>query len=377
MRRMTDPVHKRLKTVAAPLKPNATIGIVGGGQLGRMLAQSAATLGFRTIVLEPGRDCPAAQVCNRQIVADYDDKAALAELVQTSDVVTYEFENVPLVAADYLAQKLPLYPPARALEVAQDRIVEKTFLQDNGIEVASFRDVQNVDDLRAALAAFGQGVLKTRRFGYDGKGQHVFRKGDATDDATLAGILSAIGSGNGYGHVLEDLIAFNSEFSVIGARDVAGRIKFFEAATNIHEGGILRRSSVPASLPGKAVELQARERVRTILEALDYVGVIGVEFFLVGNGSLVNEIAPRVHNTGHWTAEACATGQFEQHIRAISGLPLGDTKMLVKSCGMENLLGFEADDIAPLLADSTAHVTLYGKAEARAGRKMGHVTRLG
>ena len=374
---MTDPVHKRLKTVAAPLKPNATIGIVGGGQLGRMLAQSAATLGFRTIVLEPGRDCPAAQVCNRQIVADYDDKAALAELVQTSDVVTYEFENVPLVAADYLAQKLPLYPPARALEVAQDRIVEKTFLQDNGIEVASFRDVQNVDDLRAALAAFGQGVLKTRRFGNDGKGQHVFRKGDATDDATLAGILSAIGSGNGYGHVLEDLIAFNSEFSVIGARDVAGRIKFFEAATNIHEGGILRRSSVPASLPGKAVELQARERVRTILEALDYVGVIGVEFFLVGNGSLVNEIAPRVHNTGHWTAEACATGQFEQHIRAISGLPLGDTKMLVKSCGMENLLGFEADDIAPLLADSTAHVTLYGKAEARAGRKMGHVTRLG
>ncbi|MEE9314808.1 MAG: 5-(carboxyamino)imidazole ribonucleotide synthase [Rhizobiaceae bacterium] len=359
------------------LAPNSTIGIVGGGQLGRMLAVAAAKLGFRTIVLEPGKDCPASQVCNDQIVAAYDDEAALQELARVCDVITYEFENVPLSAADLLDKRKPLYPPARALAVAQDRIAEKTFLQGCGVEVAPFVAIKNLDDLRAGLGKFGKGVLKTRRFGYDGKGQHVFRACDTMDDERLEKVLSDLGTGGGFGYVLEDLIDFVSEFSIIGARGLDGRVECYDPASNIHENGILRRSVVPANFETATVRETARQRVANVLEQLDYVGVIGVEFFQLESGLMVNEIAPRVHNTGHWTVEACATCQFEQHIRAITGLPLGDPRLLVETCEMDNLLGDEVNGIAALLADNSAHVTLYGKAEARSGRKMGHVTRLG
>ena len=372
-----DPVQ-----LSVPLPPNSTIGILGGGQLGRMLAVAAAKLGFQTIILEPGENCPAAQVANAQITAAYDDEKALKELANSCDVVSYEFENVPLIAAAYLNDLVPLYPPAKALEVAQDRVTEKEFLKSCGIEVAPFCEVENLNDLREGIKLFGKGVLKTRRFGYDGKGQHVFKPFDTTDDERLELALQELGHGDNssHGFVLEDLIDFESEFSMIGARAVNGDIQIYDPASNIHEKGILRRSLAPATFSAATTAAKARQQVKDILENLNYVGVIGVEFFQTKsggeNGILVNEIAPRVHNTGHWSVEACATDQFEQHIRAITGLPLGSPQMLVESCEMDNLLGQEADFIGEYLNDANAFVTLYGKAEAREGRKMGHVTRL-
>jgi len=368
--RMTD-----RKQLAKPLSPNATIGIIGGGQLGRMLASSAAKLGFRTIVLEPQEDCPAAQLCNRQITAAYDDEAALTELVEVCDVITYEFENVPLSAAHYIENRCPLYPPSQALRVSQDRLAEKRFLEGHGVPVATFHPVASASDLAEGLEMLGNGVLKTCRFGYDGKGQHVFRAGDNTSDKTLKSVLEATGaSGDGTLWVLERLVAFEREFSIIAARSQEHTITLFDAAQNAHENGILRRSSVPTDVPAEHLKT-AIAQVETILTALDYVGVIGVEFFDTAEGVLVNEIAPRVHNTGHWTAEVCATSQFDQHIRAISGLPLGSPDRFT-DCEMINLLGDEADEIAGYLENAATQVTLYGKLEARPGRKMGHLTRL-
>ncbi|MEE9375606.1 MAG: 5-(carboxyamino)imidazole ribonucleotide synthase [Rhizobiaceae bacterium] len=356
---------------------NATIGIVGGGQLGRMLAIAAAKLGYQTVILEPGNNCPAAQVTNRQIVAAYDDQKGLEELAKACDVITYEFENVPLIAANFLDQIKPLSPPAQALEVAQDRVVEKQYLQQCGVETAPFIAVSGLEDLRSGLQKFGKGVLKTRRFGYDGKGQFVFNSRDSFEQEWLQKSFEAIGSGGGHGYILEDLVDFTSEFSVIAARGADGDVKIFEAASNIHENGILRRSVVPAHFESATASQQARDWVIKIMERLHYVGVIGVEFFQTDNGLLVNEIAPRVHNTGHWTVEACATCQFEQHIRAIAGLPLGNPELLVQSCEMDNLLGEEAEAVVALLKEERTHITLYGKTAARPGRKMGHVTRLG
>ncbi len=357
-----------MNKTAFPLPPNSTIGIVGGGQLGRMLASAAARLGFQTIILEPTEGAPAAQVANRQIVAPYDDEAALAELAELCDVVTYEFENVPLSAARFLEERVALYPPAKALEVSQDRLVEKEALERAGIEVAPYRPVDNTAQLEKALAEFGGGVLKTRRFGYDGKGQHVFQSGTVEDaDA----ILSKTGSGS---FVLEKLIDFRSEFSVIAARARDGAKAAFDPATNVHEEGILRTSTVPASI-GDEITAKAAEVARKLLDSLDYVGVIGIEFFETADGILVNEIAPRVHNSGHWTREACHVSQFEQHIRAISGHMLG-VAARHSDCFMHNLIGDQADDIGGLMKEDGVIVTLYGKAESRPGRKMGHFTRL-
>ncbi len=368
--RMTD-----LKQLDTPLPPNSTIGIIGGGQLGRMLASSAAKLGFRTIVLEPQEDCPAAQLCNRQIAAAYDDEKALAKLVEACDVVTYEFENVPLTAAHFLETRRPLYPPSEALRVSQNRLTEKQFLSGLQIPVAPFHPVSNADDLAEGLAIFGEGVLKTCRFGYDGKGQHVFRAGDSTDPAALQSALDATGaSGEGPLWVLEKLVAFDREFSIVAARMTDGTMVAFEAAQNTHENGILRRSHVPTSVAETYLK-KAKAHVETILDALDYVGMIGVEFFDTIDDVAVNEIAPRVHNTGHWTVEACPTSQFDQHIRAITGLTAGDV-CCIADCEMVNLLGEEADTMTKYLADTDTHVTLYGKLEARPGRKMGHLTKL-
>jgi 5-(carboxyamino)imidazole ribonucleotide synthase len=356
--------------VIAPLPPGSTVGIIGGGQLGRMLAIAAARLSYRTVILEPQADCPAAQVAGRHIVAAYDDADALAELAAQSDVVTYEFENVPVAAADRLAAKVALYPPAKALSVAQDRLAEKTFLNGIGIATAGFVAVDGEDDLVAGLERFGgNGVLKTRRLGYDGKGQRLFRD---IEPASARGGYADLG---GVPLILESLVDFACEVSVVAARGRDGALAAYEPARNLHREGILRSSTLPASLSLKAEEA-ARSIAFSILRALDYVGVIGVEFFVLANGGiLVNEIAPRVHNSGHWTEAACAISQFEQHIRAVAGLPLGDT-FRHSDCVMENLIGDEVARAPRLAAEKGVVLNPYGKHEVRAGRKMGHFTRL-
>ncbi|OWZ92451.1 5-(carboxyamino)imidazole ribonucleotide synthase [Sinorhizobium sp. LM21] len=346
-----------------------TIGIIGGGQLGRMLAMAAARLNFRTVILEPQVDCPAAQVANDQIVAAYDDEAALGKLAEVSDIITYEFENVPVAAAERLAAKRPVFPPPKALEVAQDRLTEKRFINGCGIATARFHAVDSQADLEAALADFGgTGVLKTRRLGYDGKGQRVFR---STADSP-AGAFAALG---GVPLILESFVPFEREISIIAARAPDGAVACFDPAENVHRNGILHTSTVPAEI-GTAAGEAARVAAKAILDALGYVGVIGVEFFVLADGSLiVNEMAPRVHNSGHWTEAACVVSQFEQHIRAVAGLPLGNPRRH-SDCVMQNLIGDDLDTVPAWLAEDDVLVHLYGKTEARAGRKMGHVTRL-
>ncbi|PDT82841.1 5-(carboxyamino)imidazole ribonucleotide synthase [Sinorhizobium sp. BJ1] len=346
-----------------------TIGIIGGGQLGRMLAMAAARLNFRTVILEPQPDSPAAQAANAQIVAAYDDPHGLDELARISDLITYEFENVPVAAAERLAATRPVFPPPKALEVAQDRLVEKRFINGCGIATARFHAIDSQADLEAALADFdGAGVLKTRRLGYDGKGQRVFRSGE--DDPS--GAFAALG------HVpliLESFVPFQREISIIAARGPDGATACFDPAENVHRNGILHTSTVPASVTDATSEA-ARKAATAILAALGYVGVIGVEFFVLADGSVVvNEIAPRVHNSGHWTEAACVVSQFEQHIRAIAGLPLGDSSRH-SDCVMQNLIGDDIGELSNLLAEPNVLVHLYGKAEARPGRKMGHFTRL-
>ncbi|MDX8456833.1 5-(carboxyamino)imidazole ribonucleotide synthase [Mesorhizobium sp. VK9D] len=352
------------------LAPGSTIGIIGGGQLGRMLAMAAARLGYRVVVLEPQADCPAAQVANRQIIAAYDDPAALAELAAASAAVTYEFENVPVAAAETLAAKVPVYPPARALEVAQDRVTEKSFLNGIGIPTAEFCPVDNDDQLTEALKKFnGSGVLKTRRMGYDGKGQRVFRN---METAGFAGICEAMGNAP---LILESLVAFEREISVIAARGLDGSVAAFDPAENVHREGILRSSTLPAAIRPETAAA-AKDAASKILSALDYVGVIGVEFFVLADGSLLaNELAPRVHNSGHWTEAACIVSQFEQHIRAVAGLPLGSPARHF-DCVMENLIGDDMLKVPALLTEPDLMLHLYGKAESRPGRKMGHFTRL-
>jgi 5-(carboxyamino)imidazole ribonucleotide synthase len=356
--------------MSKPLPTGSTIGIVGGGQLGRMLAMAAARLGYRTIILEPQADCPAAQVANRQIVAAYDDPAALAELAAACAVVTYEFENVPVAAAASLAARVPVFPPERALEVAQDRVAEKNFLNGIGIPTARFCPVDNDEQLAAALKTFdGSGVLKTRRLGYDGKGQRVFR------DMTAGGFAGACDAMGNVPLILESLVAFEREISVIAARGRDGAFTAYDPAENVHRNGILHSSTLPATIAPQTAAM-AREAARTILEALGYIGVIGVEFFVLADGSLLtNEIAPRVHNSGHWTEAACLVSQFEQHIRAVAWLPLGPTARHA-DCVMENLIGDDVLRGPALLAEPDVMLHLYGKAEARPGRKMGHFTRL-
>jgi 5-(carboxyamino)imidazole ribonucleotide synthase len=346
-----------------------TIGIIGGGQLGRMLAMAAARLNFRTVILEPQADCPAAHVANAQIAAAYDDAAALAELAKRCDVVTYEFENVPVTAAEDLALQVTVYPPPKALEMAQDRLTEKSFINGCGIPTARFHAVDSQADLETALADFGgQGVLKTRRLGYDGKGQRVYRS--AADSAE--GGYAALGS---VPLILESFVPFEREISIIAARGSDGKVACYDPAENVHRNGILHTSTLPANISEQAAA-EARKAAEKILTALGYVGVIGIEFFVLADGSLIaNEMAPRVHNSGHWTEAACVISQFEQHIRAVAGLPLGNPDRH-SDCVMTNLIG---DDILALpewlrLDDTLVH--LYGKTEARPGRKMGHVTQL-
>ncbi|MFT3975427.1 MAG: 5-(carboxyamino)imidazole ribonucleotide synthase [Amaricoccus sp.] len=346
------------------LAPGSTIGVLGGGQLGRMLALAAARLGMKVHVYEPAADAPAGQVANKVTRAEWGDADALADFAAGVDVVTYEFENVDLAAIDVLLPLVPVRPGRRALEVAQDRIAEKDFLTEIGLVTAPYAAVDGTGSLDAALARIGTpSILKTRRLGYDGKGQVRLDPGSSADAAWLA-----IG---GAPSVLEGFVDFEREISVIAARGGDGAVAAFDPGENEHRDGILHRTTVPARVPAgtaqDAVLLAGR-----ILTALDYVGVIGVELFVTRSGLVVNEIAPRVHNSGHWTEAACLIDQFEQHVRAICGWPLGDGTRH-SDAEMVNLLGADAAT-APGLERARVH--LYGKAEARPGRKMGHATRL-
>lgn len=351
----------------APLDPGATIGILGGGQLGRMLAVAASRLGYRAHIYEPGPAAPAEQVALTRTRASYEDMGALRAFAESVDVITYEFENVPATALDLLGALRPIRPGLRALAVSQDRLTEKTFLEGLGLRVAPFRDIPDAASLARALTDLGTpAILKTRRMGYDGKGQVRI------DVAAAA--ATAYAEMQGADAILEGFVDFEREVSVIAARGTRGEVVCFDPGENVHEGGILRTTTVPAALTA-AQRMDAALLAGQILNALDYVGVLGVELFVTDQGLVVNEIAPRVHNSGHWTQAGCAVDQFEQHIRAIAGLPLGDGRRHADVV-MENLIGDDMDRLPDLLMQADTQIHLYGKDAVRAGRKMAHINRI-
>jgi len=349
--------------------PGSTIGIVGGGQLGRMLALAAAQLGYRCHVYAPDGEGPAAAVAWRFSEGAFDDEAALARFAAEVDVVTYEFENIPVPALAAMAKRIPLHPPVRSLETAQDRLAEKRFVQNLGGRPAPFAAVDDRAGLDSALAEIGApAILKTRRFGYDGKGQ-------ARIDSA-AGAEAAWAAVSGAPSVLEGFIRFDAEFSILLCRGADGETVTWDAPRNRHQGGILAHSEAPAGPQLAAAVAEGEALARRVADALGHVGMLTLEFFAVGGEALFNEMAPRVHNSGHWTIEGALTSQFENHIRAICGLPLGATDLIVPRVEMRNLVGGGVNDWREILADRSAHLHLYGKGEARPGRKMGHVTRL-
>ena len=346
-----------------------TIGILGGGQLGRMLAVSAAELGFDVHIFTPEEDSSAARVAAKTIIAPYEDESALTDFAAHVDVVTFEFENVPARAAEILeASGKPVRPNARALAVAQDRLVEKQRFRDLGIGTAPFAPVDDEASLAAALKEIGApAILKTRRLGYDGKGQVRIL------DANVAN--AALAEINYAPAILEGMVAFAREVSVVAARGLDGSFAAYDLCENTHKNGILDVTRVPANVDGLIADA-AMEGVHQLMASLDYVGVLAVEYFMMPDGGLLaNEFAPRVHNSGHWTQDACACSQFEQHIRAIAGWPLGSTARLADA-EMTNLIGDDVAKWQAFAADRDVYLHLYGKREARPGRKMGHVTKL-
>jgi 5-(carboxyamino)imidazole ribonucleotide synthase len=358
------------------ISPGATIGILGGGQLGRMLALAAARLGLKAHIYTPDAQSPAFDVSAAHTIAAYEDEAALAGFASAVDVVTYEFENVPARTAEVLAGICPVRPNPRALEISQDRLFEKQFLSGLGIATAPYAQVDDAGALARAVAQLGRpSILKTRRFGYDGKGQTIVREG-----SDLAVTFRSLGSAA----ILEGVVPFVKEVSVVAARGLDGAFAAFDICENQHEHHILSLTRVPARLSPAAAEA-AIAIAQKIAEALDYEGVIGVEMFVTEapdragvpqQSIIVNELAPRVHNSGHWTQDGALTSQFEQHIRAICGWPLGSTQRCGPMVEMRNLIGDEINAWRDILRDPAAHLHLYGKAEARAGRKMGHVTKI-
>ena len=352
-----------------PLPPGSTVGIIGGGQLGRMLALAAARLGFDTAVLDPDPDCTAGRVASKRFTAAYDDPEALKGLADACDVVTFEFENAPADAAEsLLALGAEVAPPPIALAVAQDRFEEKTFLNGLGVETTPFEPITSARHIGPALDLLGApALLKTRRQGYDGKGQTWV---ETHDDAEAA--FRRIGRKPA---ILEAKAEFRRELSIVAARARDGEVAAYPLGENFHEAGILRRTIAPAAA-SKDVQDHAEGIVRRVLTKLDYVGVMAVELFeLEGGKLLVNEIAPRVHNSGHWTLDGCEVDQFEQHVRAIAGWPLGPTEPIAP-VEMVNLIGAEVEEWRKLAGDRSARLWLYGKGEARPGRKLGHVNRL-
>ncbi len=361
------------------IEPNGVIGILGGGQLGRMLALAAARLGLRTHIYTPEENSPAADVAHAVTIGHFEDAERLKTFGEVVNVVTYEFENVPAETVDILSGlRIPVAPGGRALAVAQDRLLEKQFVNSLGARTAPFFAVDDIASLEAGLKTVGRpAILKTRRLGYDGKGQTTIgvATGDlaATWDEATKKAWEEIGARPS---ILEGFIDFAMEISVIGARGRDGAIRSFDAPRNIHRGGILRQSIVPSAAPAEAIR-EAVAVTAKMLAELDYVGVIGVEFFVEKSGGvIVNEFAPRVHNSGHWTSDACAISQFEQHIRAVAGWPLGDPARH-SDCVMDNLIGDEAERWRELAREKNACIHLYGKREVMPGRKMGHVTRVG
>ncbi len=349
------------------LAPGATIGILGGGQLGRMLSVAASRLGLKTHIFEPETKPPAGQVADRVTTAPYSDLKAVRTFARSVDVVTFEFENIPAQALEVIEALRPVHPGKAALTASQDRVLEKDFLDGLGLATAQYTVVDTLADLESGLNEIGApAILKTRRFGYDGKGQ--VRIPDAGQAAELYSGLK------GAPAILEGFIDFSHEVSVIGARSLDGAVVCFDPGENIHRDGILHTTTVPANLTS-AQHTDAIILTGRILNALNYVGVLGVELFVTSTGLIVNEIAPRVHNSGHWTQNGCVIDQFEQHIRAVAGWPLGDGKRH-SNVVMTNLLGDEVLDAGRLAQDMSVGLHLYGKAEARSGRKMGHVNKI-
>jgi 5-(carboxyamino)imidazole ribonucleotide synthase len=349
------------------IEPGSTIGIIGGGQLGRMLALAAASMGYRVHVFAPEAELPAGDVAAEVTRASYDDTAALDGFAATVDVVTFEFENIATAAIARVAQTVPVHPSAKSLEVAQDRVAEKRFVEALGGRPAAWVPVDSRADLDAAIATLGcPCVLKTRRLGYDGKGQaRIHSPADA--DAAWATIA-------GQPAILEAWVDFTHEFSVLLARGQDGDIVTWDVPHNSHQNGILDTSRVPAP-PEIAVHAAAATALAAkVAAALGHVGVLTLEFFATPEGPRFNEMAPRVHNSGHWTIEGARASQFENHIRAVCGLPLGSTELTAPEVLMKNLLGEDVHDWQRLLADRRAHLHLYGKSEVKPGRKMGHVT---
>ena len=354
------------------LSPGATIGILGAGQLGRMLAIAALKVGLRTHIFAPEAQGSAYDAAAGRTIAAFDDEAALASFAEAVDIVTYEFENVPTDTVEFLAERLPVRPGARALALTQDRLTEKTFLRDLDLRTAPFVGVEDAGALARAVAELGRpAILKTRRFGYDGKGQSLIREG-----SNVAAVHRALGSAP---MILEGFVAFEREVSVVAARSLEGEIAAYDLSENEHERHILARTRAPARV---AVEtaLEAKRIATAVLEALDYVGVLAVELFVTRDrqgreGLVVNEIAPRVHNSGHWTLDGAQTSQFEQHVRAIAGWPLGAPTRRGR-VEMHNLIGEDAEEWRDILAQPDLCLHLYGKLEIRPDRKMGHVTRV-
>ncbi len=355
-----------------PLAPNSTIGILGGGQLARMMALAASNLGFRVHIYAPEKDSPAFDVTRYSTCAAYDDELQLAKFAAVVDVITYEFENIPLSTVEFLDALTPVHPKPSALKIAQDRILEKTFAQTQGLTPPKFAAINTANDFAPALSQVGlPAVLKTTRFGYDGKGQ---RKINVAED--LATAFAAL---NNVPCILEAFIPFEAEVSMIAARDMNGHVKCYDLVENIHEHHILARSIVPSQY-AQALEKLAQKAAEDLLHGFNYVGIMAIEFFAVrGNNNALslyfNEIAPRVHNSGHWTQTATLTCQFEQHMRAIAGWPLGDTTRFA-AIEMHNILGATAQDSQKFAALPNTKLTLYGKTKAVEGRKMGHFTTL-
>jgi 5-(carboxyamino)imidazole ribonucleotide synthase len=351
------------------LPPGSTIGILGGGQLGKMLAIAAAQMGYRCHIYAPEPDSVAAETAAQFTCAAYDDVDALKAFAEGCDVVTYEFENVPVAPLRAIETVTPIRPNIRALEIAQDRVEEKLFAIRLGGTTAPFEIAGERQEAAKAVEKIGfPAILKTIRMGYDGKGQAMVRDAAGVSDAwATIGRQPAIAEG---------VVDFEAEFSVILVRGGNGDIRFWESSRNRHEGGILARSSLPAGPLIESQQGDARALAAAAAEELEYVGVMTMEFFATGEGPLFNEMAPRVHNSGHWTIEGAATSQFENHIRAVCDLPLGATRLTADRVEMENLIGEDANNWSKLFADDDAHVHLYGKGAPSPGRKMGHVTRL-
>lgn len=351
------------------LAPGSVIGMLGGGQLGRMMAMAAAQLGFHTHIYCPDTDNPAEQVTDRITRKSYTDQVALQAFADAVDVVTYEFENIPVETVEFLSARVATFPSASVLQVSQDRIHEKNFLREAGAETAPYAGVGSYEELLAALDDIGTpAILKTRRFGYDGKGQAKILN---PQEARVA--WDSLQSDE---VILEGFIDFDLEISVLAARGQDGQVKCFDPVENIHKNHILDISIAPARIEDE-LKRDAVALATSIIEKLDYVGVLAVEMFVSSQSARlrINEIAPRVHNSGHWTIEACPTSQFEQHIRAICGLPLGDVSLYGQAV-MNNLIGDDILEYDNLLRDPTANVHHYGKKLVKTGRKMGHVTRL-